>query len=306
MISKPPRRISSSINRFMDTNSCLFLLLQFLTSSMSSWISSDIQTSIALLVRRTRGILVSNNQYGMSCTTGGRNRRENREESNPSRAINTGKFAFTRPSREKVRNLLRSHCPGSGAILGQESSDFFAQDLIARWTQVDLIAHKKRLDRFAILPKHVGTNVDVFCLRLGLKKIAHQPIKFQDVLQKHQTRRTWLYRDERYRYGRGVSPEDGEQLFERLENFFRRRSAREIVVACVDHNSRRFSRDNESVGVSNAIAQSRTAKTTIQHGVSRKILLERFPKPDRGTAVKNDLAGRNGQLRQLCLEGGDF
>lgn len=43
---------------------------------------------------------------------------------------------------KKDRDLLRSHGPGSGAILGQKFPDFFAQDLIARWTQVDLIADK--------------------------------------------------------------------------------------------------------------------------------------------------------------------
>jgi hypothetical protein len=145
---------------------------------------------------------------------------------------------------------------------------------------MDLIADKKRSNRFSILTKHIGTNVDVFCLGLRFKKTLCQAIEPQNVLQKYQPSRTRLYGNEGDRYGGGVSPEDGEQLFKGLENFLRRRPVGEIIVACVNDNCRRLSRDNESVGVSNAIGQSRPAKSAIQHGVPGKILLERFPEPD--------------------------
>ena len=106
--------------------------------------------------------------------------------------------------------LLRSAGSGSGTVLREELPNFFSQDLIACRAQMDLIAHKQGLDRFAILPKHVGTHVDVFGLGLCLKKVVHQPIKSQNVLQKHQTRRTWFHGDERNRDRRRVGPEDGE------------------------------------------------------------------------------------------------
>ena len=59
-------------------------------------------------------------------------------------------------------------CSGSRTLLRQESPDFSPQDLITCGTQVDLIVHEQSSDRLAILSKHVGRHVDVFCLRLGL------------------------------------------------------------------------------------------------------------------------------------------
>ena len=118
-----------------------------------------------------------------------------RSEPNPNGTINTGKFALT--TEECDRNavsgtthdnsLRRSTAiggPGSGTLLGEEFPDFFSQNLITRRAQMDLVAHEKRLDRFTILAKHIGANIDVFRLGLGLQKILHQPVESQNILQK--------------------------------------------------------------------------------------------------------------------------
>ena len=209
-------------------------------------------------------------------------------------------------ARRKNPDLLRSDGAGTVAILREKLPDFFSQDLIAGRTQVDLITDKQRLDRFAILTKHVGTDVDVFCLRLRLKKVLHELIKLQNARQEDHARRTRFDGDKCDWDRRGVGPEDCEQLLERLKNSLWRCAAGEIVVAGINHDGRRLSRQNEPVGVSNAIGQARSAKSTIQHGVSGKILLKRFPKPYRRTAVKNDRAGGDRRLRQSCLEGSDL
>lgn len=177
-----------------------------------------------------------------SRTIGGRSRRRNRHHSSPGRAINTGKFMPTLDSGKSNRDLLRPANLGPGTILRQEFPDFFPQDLISCRTQVNLIAYEQSRDRFAVLPQHVRTDVDVFRFGLRRKKLFHEPVKLQDVVQKHHARRTWFYRDERDRYGRGIGPEDCEQLPKGLVNFVRRCTDGEIVVPGVDHNGRRFAR----------------------------------------------------------------
>jgi hypothetical protein len=160
----------------------------------------------------------------------------------PDRAINTGKFVLTRTAEKKSRDLPQFGDPGSGTILRKELPDLFPQDLVAGRAQMDLIADKESRVWLAVVSEHVRTDVDVFCLGLCREKVFHQPVKLQDVVEKHHARRTWFYGDKRDRYGRGIGPEDCEQLLEGLENFLRRRTDSEVVVPGVDHDRRRFAR----------------------------------------------------------------
>ena len=111
---------------------------------------------------------------------------------------------------KKIGVLLRSDSLRPGTVLRQELTDFFSQDLIAGWTQVDLIADKQRLDRFAVVTKHVGADIDVFCFGLCLEEVVYQLIKFQDIFQESHAGRARFDGDKRNRYGRGISPENGK------------------------------------------------------------------------------------------------
>jgi hypothetical protein len=138
---------------------------------------------------------------------------------------------------------------------------------------VNLIIHEQRSDGLAILPEHIGTHIDVFCLGLGLQEVFRKPVELQDIIQEHQARRARFHRDECDRYRGRVAPENRKQLLERVENFFRRCADGQVVVAGIDHDRGRFERKNNPVGVPNTVRQALPAKSTIQHGVSGKILL---------------------------------
>src|SRR5271165_529153 len=143
----------------------------------------------------------------------------------PNGAANTAKSETLATLRRQTQ-LLRPALPRSRAILRQKFSDFFSQNFVTRRAQVDLVGPEKRLNWFPVVSEHVGTDVDIFCFSLRLEKGLHELIEFQNVIKKHQTRRTWLNGDEGDRDRRGIASENRVQLLERLENLFRRRPSR--------------------------------------------------------------------------------
>ena len=65
---------------------------------------------------------------------------------------------------------------------------------------MDLIIDEQGTDRLAILPKHIGKHVDVFCVGSGFQKTFYQLIKLQDVIHVHQARRARFYGNKSNRY----------------------------------------------------------------------------------------------------------
>src|ERR1700688_3092724 len=95
MSSKTPLRISSSINRFIGPTVASSHLFQTIASLFCGADCSDLLTQYVVLNLKVDAPRELWFQFkdGVSSTIGGRGRRRNRKDLNPSGAINTGKSA---------------------------------------------------------------------------------------------------------------------------------------------------------------------------------------------------------------------
>ena len=146
---------------------------------------------------------------------------------------------------------------------------------------MDAISPEKRLNRLVVLSEHIRADIDIFCLLLRLQEIVHEPVESQYVFEIHHPGRTGLHGDKCNRYRRRVASKNREQLLERIKDLFWRSAGGEVIISGINHNCPRFPWDNEAIGKANAVGQFRSSEATIEHRITGKVLLERFPEADR-------------------------